>query len=87
MPSWYDIQISGTRDIETLAGFPEARDYFVGLLTSLSKCGRPLIAGGFSQGGAMALSRCDRATDALCATLGCSDESFAARFRQRRRLN
>lgn len=56
MPSWFDIKSSGMRDLASLTGFVESRAYINDLLVQLATLKRPLVLGGFSQGGALALS-------------------------------
>lgn len=58
MPAWYDLEALETRAKETLKGFDQSCEYVTSLAKQVQKeiNKRPLFIGGFSQGGAIALS-------------------------------
>ena len=57
MPAWYDIPSLEHRDPDSLMGFAESRAYIVELVEAIAKQhSGSIIVGGFSQGGAVALS-------------------------------
>lgn len=68
MPSWFDIpSIKGMRTLSSLTGFVQSRAYLNDLLVQLATLNRPIVLGGFSQGGALALSCAYSFTDVKLA--------------------
>lgn len=67
MPAWFDIVSLRERTLDKsgLAGFDESQAYLCGLLRTLQATQRPLLVGGFSQGGAVAIGCAMSSLDAV----------------------